>query len=945
MVYLRRVLIAALIAALPRAAVAQADLQAMRVQPDPGLGSDEAPFWPDASYRSDVRSPSEFLGYALGSRPTTQADMVRYFEYLDGFADAELHDYGTTYEGRRLVYLVVASDANAPRLTEIQADCRRLADPRLIERGASVKEIIDRTPAVAWMAYGIHGDELSSGEAALQLAYQMVAGTDEVTRHIMDNCVVIIDPAENPDGRTRWLAQLAQWNGVITSYDVASMSHTGMWPYGRTNHYLFDLNRDWFALVHPETLGKTAAMLQWMPHYVLDCHEMGPLDTYLFSPPREPFNPHMTTYIHKWWDRVAREHAAQFDRFGWSYYTREWNEEMYPGYGSSWGIYLGAVGFLFEQAGVDGSKVKRPDGTVMSFRETVHHQFVGSMADLMAIADGRAELLSDYYDQKVQNLRSKPSTYVYLAGPDSTRLERFVEKLEHQKIEVERTTRPTRIARARRWDGTEARGVDVPAGSAVVRTNQPLRQLIEAILAFDNRISSAFLETERKEVLAHDGTRLYDATGWSMSLAYGLDAYHVDGTLGGDPEPFVPRPRMGSLDDAGSTVGFAFDGRDDRAFELLARLFEKGVHVWCARKPFKVGDVEFARGSFFIRRSGNPDLDVKVLRTLAVAAGVHVIGVDEGLARGDYADVGGNDFTLLTPPHIAIVGGSGINFYNFGAMWHLLDSRMRMRASIIDIDNLGRTDLSRYNVLVLPDDWQGVEGYKGALGDKGIERMKAWVRDGGTIVAEGRGAAFLADTSVAISPARMRRQVLKDLPEYQAALDLSKQAMSPSVDSLSLWENGGHAAKTAKAEAGEDSGGGDAGLEALKREDEVARKLAPRGTIVAVDIDTEHWLGFGCAPTIPVLLSGDRAFLTRSVEVPARFASADRLRLSGLLWPEAQARWSETAYAARDAIDDGQVILFTSIPNFRGYYYAAERLLLNALLLGPGMGTSTKVAW
>ncbi|HXV14525.1 MAG TPA: M14 family metallopeptidase [Candidatus Krumholzibacteria bacterium] len=918
------------------------DLQAMRTEPAPGTGTYTAPFWPDGTYRSDVRSPSEFLGYPIGSVPAPHADIVRYFEYLDQLPTAELHTYAQSYEGRTLVYLVIASEQNAARLSEIKADCQKLADPRTLG-GAKPSDIVARTPAVAWMAYGIHGDELSSCDAALELAYQLTAGTDAATRRILDNCVVVIDPTENPDGRTRWLTQLAQWNGVITSHDVQSMSHTGLWPYGRTNHYLFDLNRDWFALVHPETRGRTAAILDWMPHYLLDCHEMGPLDTYLFSPPREPFNPHMVGYIHKWWEKVAKEHAAQFDRFGWSYYTREWNEELYPGYGSSWAIYLGAVGFLFEQAGVDGSQIKRPDGTVMTYRETVHHQFVGSMANLTAVADGRAELLNDYHRQKVDNLRAKPRTFVFAAGGNRTRLDRFVEKLQHQHIEVERTTQGMKLSRARAWDGTEARDVTIPAGSALVRTNQPMKQLAEAILEFDIRIPTSFLKTEKKDILARGDSRLYDTTGWSLPLAYGLDAYVVDGAPRVDSEAYAIAAPAGSVSNDAAKVGFAFDGRDDRALELVARLFENQIRVWCAQKPFRAGETVMPRGSFLVRRAGNPGLDVTKLRALAEAAGVVVIGVDGGLASGAYADLGGNEFSLLVAPRIALVAGTGTNSTSFGATWHLLDSRFRVRTSIVDVTRVADTDLSKYNVIVLPDYSGGVEAYRGVLRKSGIENLKTWVEAGGTLVADGAGAAMLADTSVAIASVRMRDQVLKDLPDYVASLALAKSAFSPVVDSLSLWGPGA-AKKPAQAEEKKDEKeSGD--LESRKREDEVARKLAPRGAIVAVDLDEEHWLAFGCPKTIPALLNTNRTFVTKATQVPARLAPADRLRLSGLFWEEARARWSESVYAARDAVGSGQVIVFVSTPNFRGYFHGAERLLLNALLLGPGCGTSQRVEW
>ena len=941
---MRSLLLVLLLAGALGAAGTQAagvDLQAMRTDPAPGFGEYDAPFWPDGTYRTDVQSPSDFLGYRIGSKPAPHADIVRYYQYLDQFPTAELRSYGETYEGRALIYLIVASEANAPRLEEIRQACLDLADPR---RKADAGELIARTPAVAWMAYGIHGDELSSDDAALELAYQLVAGTDAATRQILDNCVVVIDPAENPDGRSRWLAQLEQWNGVVPSRDVQSISHTGIWPYGRTNHYLFDLNRDWFALVHPETQGKTKAILEWMPHYVLDCHEMGSLDTYLFSPPREPFNPYMTGYIHKWWGRVANKHAEYFDRFGWSYYTREWNEELYPGYGSSWSIYLGAVGVLFEQAGVDGSLVKRPEGSVMTYRETVHHQFVGSMANLLAVAEGREELLTDYHRQKVENLRAKPATFVFAAGANRTRLDRLVEKLEHQKIEVERATKPFKLARARAWDGTEARNIEIPAGSAIVRTNQPLKQLVEAILTFDIRIPTSFLESEKKEILARDDSRLYDATGWSLSLAYGLEAYRVDGGTGASTEPYTIAPRKGVLTGENAKVGFAFDGRDDRVFELLARLFERDVKVWCARKPFASGEVSFPRGSFLIRRAGNPSLDVAALRGLSEAAGVDLVGVDFGLGVGENADAGGNEFVLLAPPRVALVAGTGINVYDYGAIWHLLDSRLRMRSTTLDVSRVGGSDLSKYNVIVLPDAYGGLDGYKERLGEGGLAQLKSWVKAGGTLIGEGAGAAVLADTSVALSPARLRDQVLKDLPKYVASLAASREAMVPRVDSLALWENRA-ASPPKKGDQKEAEKAKDDDLDARKRTDESARKLAPRGAIVAVDVDVEHWLGFGCGKVVPALLNTDRAFVTETTVVPGRFAPSARLRLSGLMWEEARARWGETVYAARDGFGSGQVILFASLPNFRGYYYGAERMLLNAMFLGPGMGTATRVEW
>jgi hypothetical protein len=350
------------------------------------------------------------------------------------------------------------------------------------------------------------------------------------------------------------------------------------------------------------------------------------------------------------------------------------------------------------------------------------------------------------------------------------------------------------------------------------------------------------------------------------------------------------------------------------------------------------------RGSFLVRRAGNPPLDVAALRALAEAAGVDVVGVDAGLASGAFAEPGGNDFSLLVPPRVALLAGTGTSTNSVGPTWHLLDSRLRMRASIVDVARVSQTDFSKYNVVVLPDFFGGVERYKDVLGKAGLARLKTWVEAGGTLVADGAGAAVLADTSVAMTSVRSREQVLKDLPEYAASLSLAKSAFSPVVDSLSLWE--GQKTAPAKKPAAETESKATADdLEARKREDEIAKKLAPRGAIVAVDLDEEHWLAFGCGRTLPALLNTNRTLVTKSVQVPARLAPADRLRLSGLLWEEARARWAESVYATREAVGDGQVILFASTSNFRGYFHGAERLLLNALLLGPGCGTARRVEW
>jgi hypothetical protein len=933
------ILIVLLTTLLAAAAGAQTD----RIHPAPGLGDYDLPFFPDGSYRSGVKSPDDFLGYRLGSTPTTHEMIFAYLDYLaETFPNATIHDYGETYEGRRLGYLVVTSEKNAEKLADYREDLAKLADPRGLDDGKAAR-IIKDTPAVAWMAYGIHGDELSSSEGALQLAYQLLAGTDTQSRLIMDELIVCIDPCENPDGRTRWLQQLTQFGSAVPSHDIQSMVHRGQWPWGRMNHYLFDLNRDWFAGVHPETRGKTAAILDWMPQYLLDCHEMGPTDTYMFSPPREPFNPHMVNYIHKWWYRAARDLGSSFDRYGWSYYTREWNEEFYPGYGSSWAIYLGGVGMLFEQAGVDGSQVKRYEGTVMTFRETVHHQFLGSFSNLLTMANGREELLSDYYNVKLANVKPEKNNtgaFLFPPGPNVSRLARFAGQLLHQHIEVETASASFKPGSVVSGFGEDVRNKTFPAGTLIVRTSQPLKQLVEVILSFDIRIPDAYLEIERKEILKRNRSKMYEVSGWSMPLAYGLDAYYAETLPRLQTEPYnEPESKNGLFGDD-SPVGFVFDCTDDRSYHLLIRLLDKGYKIWSSRKPFENDGKLFPRGSFQIRLNANPQLDPEEIGRLAEDTGVEMFGINTSLGA-KYADLGGGEFRLLERPRIALVGGYPASAYTFGTCWHLLDSQFGVRTTLLDVTSLPNADLDKYNVLVLPDVWGDAMTYNRVLGNAGVKKLKTWVDAGGTLIAMGNSAAFLADSSVAMSSVRPRRQVLKNLARYDEALATAEEAESIVIDSLLFWEGrpGGENETAANDKK-------NTPFDQIKAADERAQKLYPRGAILRVDLDDEHWLTVGCPRKLPVMFNSDYAYMAAGgVQIAGRLAGGNDIRLSGMMWPEAKERWQKTAWLTREGKGKGQIILFASPPNFRGYFHGAERLLLNAMFLGPGFGARQSIEW
>ena len=902
-----------------------------------GLGDYNVPFFKSDMYRSSVQPPGEFLGFTMGSRPVHHYEVIDYFNYLDKLLDnINLNEYGYTYEGKPLVYLMISSKKNMANLGKIKKSISLLADPRKINNPQLANNIIKETPAVAWMAYSIHGDEISSTDAAVQLAYQLAAGTDPATKKLLKELVISIDPTENPDGRERYLQQLMQWRGEVVNSDANSLDHSGFWPYGRGNHYLFDLNRDWFATVHPETKGKVSAILDWNPQFLVDSHEMGAMDNYLFNPPRAPFNPYMPKTIFKWWDKIAKDQAAAFDDYGWSYYTGDWNEEVYPGYGSSWGIYIGLVGILYEQSGADGSIVKKENGIITTYRETVHHQFISSMANLQTIANQKEELLRDYYNNRLKAVSTKDAgkAFIFSSDLNRSRLNELAETLKRQTIEIYTNKKDLRLPKGINSTGKTITRKSIPAGSLIVPLDQPLNILIKNILSFDIRLDTKSMEKERKKLLKNQGSTLYDVTAWSLSHAYGLDSYYTENMPKISLQPFQAVSTEGKLIGKNPKYGWAIKSDDDQFYHLLGRLLENKIKVWCAEEGFNIEGNYFPRGSIVIRNNSNKNMQISLLKELASKYGINIFAINTALAT-DGPDLGSSNFTMLIEPRIAIVSGPPTSTYSFGATWHLIDYKMKSRASLLNAMNLAWQDLSKYNVLILPNG----RSMKKILGDNGVENLKNWIDDGGTLISYSNSAAFLSDSSVSVSSVRLRRQVLDKLVSYNNDLSILKEAEKFSIDSVALWEGGNiYTSKEIKEK--------DQNADEIKELDKLGRKFRPQGAILKVNMDKEHWLSVGCGDFIPVLYNTANVLMAKKpINVAGRLANEKNIRLGGLLWPEAKSRISETAWVTQEYQGKGQIILFATEPHFRGYFKASERVLLNAIYLGPGMGTSHSVDW
>jgi hypothetical protein len=910
--------------------------------------SPSGPYFASSQYDQEIPKPSDYLGFHLGSKPASHARMAGYLKLLaESSGKAQLYEYGETYEGHTLYYLLVTSEDNMANISSIKDGHELISDPRKLKSKGEADGLIDDLPAVVWAGYGIHGDELSSTDAAIAVAYQLVAGADDDTRFLLDNLVVVIDPMQNPDGRERFLTQVRQFSGQVPNPDYQSIQHTGVWPWGRGNHYFIDLNRDMFSLVHPETRGKVSVCVEWRPQLMIDSHEMGAMSTYLFSPPREPFNPHWPRDTRKWWDIFADDQARAFDEYGWSYFTREWNEEWFPGYTSSWGIFLGMVGILYEQAGVDGTLVKRKTGEILTFAESVHHHIVSSMANLKTAAVKRKELLRHYYDARRVAVDNKENSiggsFIVDPSQNPSKVNRFIEALLLQGVEVKKAESDFKVTGLYNENGP-SRGRDFSAGAYIIDFAQPSRNLLQVLLDYDIRMTNKALFEERRSIEKNWGSRMYEVSAWNLPLAFGLESYISNKKVSVSSDLMSGISKPGGQVSAGDPqYGYMVHYTDDAATYLLGEAFTRELKVRVATRPTTIEGKRFERGSLlFVKRENPPELR-NILEELAGKYGIDVTGVNTALAS-DGADLGGDVYRMLVLPRIAMLTAPPISLSNYGSIWHMLDYEFGLKLASIDVNRVGRADLTRYNVLIMPSIWGSHSMLKSVIGKGGISKLKEWIDDGGTLVAFGDASAFCADSTVKISKVRLKAQMLEKLDEYDYALKRELSADKVVIDSLLIWENTGPPKKEDKKEKKEEAKKPSG--EELKRLDEFARKFYPQGVIFDCRIDTTQWITYGLKESLPVLMYTQNAYLTKPpVRAAARFKDEGDIRISGLAWPEARKRWANTAYCTREGKGKGQVILFASHPYMRSLFYGSKRMLVNAILLGPGMGARWSVPY
>lgn len=832
------------------------------------------------TYDSGIPTPEEILGAEVGEWHARHDQVVEYFRTVASASSrVHLEEYGRSHENRPLLLAAVSSPRNIARLEEVRRE-----HLQSILHGEGPRS----GPVVIYMGYGVHGNEPSGTNASLLFLYHLAAAGGSDMEEILDNCVVLVDPCLNPDGTNRFANWVNSHRGAQLVADPAHREHREVWPGGRTNHYWFDLNRDWLLLTHPESRGRIRQFQRWRPNVSTDFHEMGTNSTYFFQPGipsrRNPNTPERNVELT---GRIAKYHAKRLDRMGSLYYTEESFDDFYYGKGSTYPDSQGAIGILFEQASSRGHLQESVNGLV-SFPFTIRNQLATSFSSLQAAFEMRACLLDyqrDFYRESLALARNAGvQAYVFGTARDVTNAELLVDNLLHHDIEVHRLAQSVTIGSTKY----------APQHAFVVPAVQPQYRLVKSVF-------------ERRTQFLDDA--FYDVSSWTFPLSFGVTCSDLPaatelGDLLGQQVTEAPRAE-GSLELAPHPTAFVFRWDSCHAPRALQRLLCEDFQVRVAAKPFAAATVrgrqEFGYGSIVIPVGiqTRPVADLtEALATIVVDTGIDVFVTTTGLTPSGI-DLGSPSLKPLQKPSPLVVIGPGVSAYESGEVWHLLDQRYGVPVSLVEIDRLGSVDWKRYTHVIL------VSGSYSKVSSGVRQQLRDWIRDGGVILSI-RGSIAWVDREL---------------------LGVEKSTLPGEVP------------------RGEDAG--DQDKPPLRYADyEAARaKQLVSGAIFSAYVDPTHPIGYGYSNQKLAVFRNSTNILEIDpdpVTNVVRYTSSPLW--SGYCSPENIQKIRDTAVVVAKRVGRGAVIRYVDNPNFRGVWYGTQRLLANGLFFGHTIKQTRRIA-
>lgn len=803
-------------------------------------------FYPNkGSFDASIPTPEQFLGYAIGEQHTRHDRIVAYLKELDRLSDkVSFEIIGETFEHRAQVVAIFSSPENHKNIEQI----------RLQHLSNQTNGTNNKVPLVIHLAYNVHGNEPSSSEAALLTAYYLTASQSEQTQQWLNNMIITLDPVINPDGRDRHTHWANMHKGTPAVADPNDREHNEIWPGGRFNHYWFDLNRDWFLGTFPETRNRINFFHKWRPYVQTDHHEMGTNSTFYFDPGKESSNnPIVPDYLYKnIYPKFGEYFTKATNSIGSMYFTKEAFDKLYPGYGSSYINFYGGAGFLFEQGSSRGH-VQETTTIPISFGFTIRNQFTASLATItasLAEKESLIELRKQFYlTAKQQAANSVIKGYSFGDPNDFNRTKAFIDLLLLHKIDIYKVPNSTNY---------------------FVPTAQDNYIMVKSI--FENQIT-------------YKDSTFYDASTWSLIHAYGLPFTEVKSSMVLAEKINAPLV-LNNTPIVKSNYAYLVNNTDYNIHQFIYALQNEGVFVQTATRTFSTNingeNMNFGYGSIVIsvqQQKVDADMLYNIISKASVAANIKVHTVASGF-NSSGIDLGSNYVKTLKKPEAAMIIGTGVAASEAGEIWHLLDQRLHMPITKIDILNFSRVRLERYNTLVM------VSGAYNFLDKNSVDKIKAWVQNGNTLITIKSGADWA---------------IKNGFTKFKLAVDSSTTKGRLDYDRASDME----------------------GAKALG------------GSIFSIDLDTTHPIGYGFSKRKVSVYKNNSTFFQNSTNAYSTIAQYNNTPLvGGYLHPNSLKMIKNSPSILVGAEGSGRVILFADEPNFRGTWYGTNKLFLNALFLG-----------
>jgi hypothetical protein len=876
-------------------------LAALTLWTIPAAGQEPA-LWPGATYDSKIPTLEQVIGHAPGDEITPPDQVGVYLRALAAAAPdrTRLMEYARSWEGRPLWLMVIGSPDRLARLDQVKADLQRLADPRGLS-SADAAALTARVPVVVWLVHGVHGNEISSTDAALQEAYHLLAAQNDAdVDTVFREALVLIDPMQNPDGRARFVAHNLQSRAAVPDPTPYNAEHDEPWPGGRANHYLFDMNRDWFAQTQPETRGRIAVGRDYWPHVTVDLHEMGGDSTYYFAPPADPVNPLITPSQVEGWELFGRANAARFDERGWPYFIREVFDAFYPGYGDSWPTFNGSIGMTYEQSSARSLSFRRSDGTTLTYRDGVMQHFNAAITTAVTAARNRERLVREFVEYRrsavAEGEKGAVREYVLVPGRDPSRAERLARLLATQGIEVRRTEEAVTIG-----------GRRVDAGAFLVSNAQPTGRLIRNLLDKHIDQPADFIARQEERRARRQPDQIYDITAWSLPQLWDVEVVTSGAAITAKATmvPMAYDAAMPQRSFAQGTVGYLVPW-GSAAAALTAEALQQGLRLHSVGGAFTLGGRGYPIGTAVIRTAGNPSDLHATLTALATKHGAEVVPIDSTYTTAGIS-LGSNLARALKAPRVLLAWDQPASSLSAGWTRFTLERRFGQPVTVVRTSSLARANFADFDVLVLPSG-----NYGPAINDAVLARIKDWLRGGGTLVT------------------------MAESTRWATGKDLGLLATTP------LLKNG--KPDVPPASSGGASGSGAAGsADAFDYDAAIQPEREPPasqpGAILNVTLETDHWLTAGHDAGTQIMIEGSRVFAPiklndgRNVGI---YGTKEDLVASGLVWPEGQDLLVQKPYLMHQPFGQGHIIAFAEEPNYRAYAESTMLLFMNAVLLGPG---------